>query len=80
MKLGRVENLVSWTWTGATLTGIGLFFVIFGWLLPMEGARPLNYHGGVADPDAALIMGVLVTITGVVIVLMAVIARLRGPR
>jgi hypothetical protein len=80
MKSGGVENLVSWMWTGAILSGIGLFFVVFGWFLPSVGMKPLTRRGGVADPEAALIMGSLVAAAGLIIVGAAVVARLRGGR
>jgi hypothetical protein len=77
MKPGRIENLVSWMWTGGGLAAIGLFFVVFGWFLPTQGAKPFTYRGGAADPEAALVMGLLVIATGVVIVGFVVVARLR---
>ena len=80
MKPGRTENLVSWMWTGAILSGIGLFFVVLGWFLPTEGMKPLTRRSGVADPEAALIMDSLVATAGLVIVGASVVARLRGGR
>ena len=80
MKSDRVENLVSWMWTGAMLSGIGLFFVVFGYFLPTEGMKPLSYRGGVADPKAALVMGSLAVTAGLVIVAAAVVARRGGRR
>jgi hypothetical protein len=80
MKSDRVENLVSWLWTGAILFGVGLFFVVFGWFLPTEGMKPLRFRGGVADPEAALIMGSLVAVVGLGIVGATVVTRLRGRR
>jgi hypothetical protein len=80
MKPDRVENLVSWMWTGAILFGAGLFFVVFGWFLPTAGMKPLTYRGGVADPKAALVIGSLAATAGLLIVGATVIARLRGGR
>ena len=80
MKGDGIEKLVSWMWTGAALIGLGLFFVIRGWLLVAEGMPPLSYRAGVADPNAALVVGILVIAVGLVVVAVAVVARLRGPR
>jgi len=78
MKPGRIENLVSWMWTEPYWPQLAYFFLIFGWFLPTQGAKPLTYRGGAADPDAALVMGSLAIATGIVIVGFAVVTRLRG--
>ena len=78
MKPRRIENLVSWMWTGLLLAGIGLFLVVFRWFLPAR-VLPLAYRG-VTNPDAALVMGLLVVTVGLVIAGVAVVARLKGPR
>ena len=79
MKLTRVENLVSWMWTGAVLIGFGLFFVIRGWFLTELGMPPV-YGPGTLDPQIALGGGILLFIIGAGIVTGAVVAKLRRQR
>jgi hypothetical protein len=64
-------------WTGVVLAGIGLFLVVFRWFLPTR-VLPVTYRG-VTNPDAALVMGLLVVTVGLVIAGVAVVARLKGP-
>jgi uncharacterized membrane protein len=80
MKSHPIEKLVSWLWTGAASIAIGVLLVIRGWLLTIQGMRPLSYHGGRADPQTALVVGILVIIFGLVVVAVTVFARLRRPR
>ena len=78
MKLTRIENLVSWMWTGAALIGVALFFLIRGWLLTERGIPPVTYRGGgVLDPQIAIVGAIILFIIGAAIVVAAVIAKLK---
>ena len=79
MKPERVENLVSWMWTGAVLIGVGLLFVIRGWFFTLLGMPPIRYRAAL-DPQIALGGGILLFLIGGGIVSGAVIARLRNQR
>jgi uncharacterized membrane protein YjjP (DUF1212 family) len=76
MKLTRIENLVSWMWTGAALIGFALFFFIRGWLLTELGMAPVTYRsGGVLDPQIAIVGSVVLFVIGVTIVTAAIITK-----
>ena len=78
MKLTRIENLVSWMWTGAALIGVALFFLIRGWFLTEVGMSPVRYRsGGVLDPQIAIVAAVVLFVIGATIVTAAVIAKLK---
>ena len=78
MKLTRIENLVSWMWTGAALIGVALFFLIRGWFFTEAGMPPVTYRsGGVLDPRIAIVGAVVLFIIGGTSVIAAVIAKLK---
>jgi len=79
MKPDGIESFVSWLWTGAALIAAGLFFLFAGWLLPYFGATPLRHRttGTVVDPQIALVGAVLVFIIGGVLVVRAIVCKLR---
>jgi uncharacterized membrane protein len=79
MKRDRMESLVNWFFTGGILISVGLFFLIRGWFFPQLGVEPVR-HGGTLDPQLALGGGVLFLLIGAVMVLCAVIGKLRTRR
>ena len=78
MKFTRIENLVSWMWTGTALIGVALFFLIRGWFFTEVGMQPVRYRsGGVLDPQIAILGAIVLFVIGVTIVIAAVIAKLK---
>jgi hypothetical protein len=80
MKQSRIESLVSWLFTGATLIGVGLFFLIRGWFFTELGQPPLTRQGYAFDPHIALAGASLLFVIGLFIIAFAVVARLRMRR
>ena len=80
MKVSRIESLVSWLWTGATLTTVGLFFLVRGWFMTELGSRPLGHRGAVLDPHFAAGGGIFFLLIGLAIVVAAVIGKFRRER
>jgi len=79
MKPQRVENFVSWMWTGAVLIGVGLVFVVRGYFFTELGMPPLRYRAAL-DPQIALGGGILLFLIGTGIVARAVVVRFRNQR
>jgi hypothetical protein len=80
MKPSRIESLVSWLFTGATLIGVALFFLIRGWLFAELGRPPLTRWGYAVDPHIALAGATLLFVIGLFIIAFAVVARFRMRR
>ncbi len=72
MKVDRIESLVSWLFTGATLIGVGLFLLIRGWFFTQLGQPPLTRRGSAVDPQIALAGASLLLVIGLCIVACAV--------
>jgi hypothetical protein len=80
MKRERIESVVSWMWTGAVLIAVGLFFLIRGWLFTEIGQPPLSRRGYLVDPHIALGGAVLLVSLGALLVICAVVGKLRAGR
>jgi membrane protein implicated in regulation of membrane protease activity len=78
MKPERIDSLVSWMWTGAALIGIGLFLLIRGCFFTELGQPALSRGGYFVDPRIALRGAVLLFAIGAVIVVCAVVGKLRS--
>ena len=81
MKTDLTEELVGWLSTGAIAFGLGTFLLVWGWLFPLLSGEPaLHKHRTPVDPHIALGGGMLLALLGLVLVLWAVLGKLRSRR
>ncbi len=77
MNSERIEKLVGWLSTGAVAFGLGAFLLVWGWLFPLLSGEPASHRRTAVDPNIALGGGSLLILVGILLVVCAVVGKIR---
>ena len=77
MNSERIEKLAGWLSSGAIAFALGALLLVWGWLFPLLSGEPAVHRQTSVDPRIALGGGLFLILVGVVLVIRAVVGRLR---